>query len=352
MSRKKILFLGETFRADAITWMNGVREYGDFDLVTWELKSSGRSWKKLLRAFELLWRLWELRNFIKKERPVLILAERITSYGFIGSLFHRYAPVIAAQQGVTDIFPPDSPTVPLKKKMQAYVFRKATLIHAWGNIMTYSMVKGGCTPRKIMVLAKGIDLRKFRFQQKFEIHEHLKAIVTRSLTPDYRHETILRAFVELKKLGVPFQLTIIGDGNLKTKLEKFAEDNGIGKDVLFTGRINNNELPEYLSQHDLYLSMPCTEGVSSSLFEAMAVGCYPMVSKLPGTEAWITDFANGRLVEVDHVAQLADALQWYAMERPNLDSVRLENRDIVEQLADYEKNMKSIAAKYHSLCAE
>jgi hypothetical protein len=39
MPRKKILFLGETYRQDAITWMNGLKEFGDFEMLTWELKT-------------------------------------------------------------------------------------------------------------------------------------------------------------------------------------------------------------------------------------------------------------------------------------------------------------------------
>jgi hypothetical protein len=33
MKKKKILFLGETYRADAITWMDGLRNLVDFEIV-------------------------------------------------------------------------------------------------------------------------------------------------------------------------------------------------------------------------------------------------------------------------------------------------------------------------------
>ena len=50
--KRKILFLGETNRADAITWMNGLKEFGDFEIVTWELKSNNNSLFKITRTFE------------------------------------------------------------------------------------------------------------------------------------------------------------------------------------------------------------------------------------------------------------------------------------------------------------
>jgi UDP-N-acetylglucosamine:LPS N-acetylglucosamine transferase len=83
----KILFLGETYRADAITWMNGLKEFGPFEILTWELEQGGTGLKKVKRAFELVRRLKELKQLIKKEKPDLIIAERVTSYGFIASLF-------------------------------------------------------------------------------------------------------------------------------------------------------------------------------------------------------------------------------------------------------------------------
>src|SRR4029079_13095617 len=95
--RYKILFLGETYRADAITWMKGLQEFCPFDLYTWELAQAGTGLKKIKRALETVTRLKELKRQIISLKPDLIIAERVTSYGFIGTLFHKYAPVIIAQ---------------------------------------------------------------------------------------------------------------------------------------------------------------------------------------------------------------------------------------------------------------
>ena len=344
----KVLFLGETYRADAITWMNGLKEFGPFDIYTWELEQAGKGLKKFKRAFEMLARLRELKQFVLRIKPDLIIAERVTSYGFIGALFHRYAPVAVAQQGITDIYPPDSFTAPVKKRMQHYAFKYASLIHAWGEIMTYSMLKKGTDPAKIMVLPKGVDLRQYQFAPQ-PTDEKIRAIVTRSLTPDYRHETILSAFAIIKQQQIPFALTIIGDGYLKEKLIQSASDKNIQDEVIFTGPIPNSDLPKYLSGSDLYISMPCTEGVSASLFEAMAAGCYPIVTDLPGNKAWITDGINGRLIPIDDAAQLAEAIKWYAVNRNQLQPVLAKNRDTIESKASYQSNMKIISNKYLNL---
>ena len=229
--------------------------------------------------------------------------------------------------------------------MQDYAFKHATLIHAWGEIMTYSMLRYGSEPNKIMVMPKGIDLREYNFTPQI-IDHHIRAIVTRSLTKDYRHETILTAFEMIKQQQIPFTLTIVGDGLLKKDLVQSAKNKNIRDEVIFAGRIDNKELPRYLANSDLYISMPTTEGVSASLFEAMAAGCYPIVSDLPGNRAWITDGINGRLIPVDDAKKLAGAIEWYFKNRQGLQQVLVENRKLVEEKASYQKNMKIICDSY------
>lgn len=351
MSAKyKILFLGETYRADAITWMNGLKDFGPFDIDTWELNKAGTGIKKFKRALETIKRLGELKKKIKQIKPDLIIAERVTSYGFMGALFHKYAPVVIAQQGITDIYPPDSFTVPLKKRMQKYAFKHAALIHAWGKIMTYSMKERGVPDEKILILPKGINLRNYLYQPVIK-DEKIRAIVTRSLTNDYRHETILAAFEIIKKKQIPFELIIIGDGKLRDDLESSARQKNITQEVVFKGRISNNNLPQYLAESDLYISMPCTEGVSASLFEAMATGCYPIITDLPGNRAWVTNNQNGKLIKVDDVAQLAETLEWYYNNRQKLQNVLMSNRQMIEKDVSYEKNMKTICNKYLEIIA-
>ena len=99
MKKRKILFLGESYRADAITWMNGLREFGDFEVVTWELKTPNRSTQtRLKRIFEFVIAILNIKKISQKYQPDMIIAERTTSYGFLAAL-SGISPVAIAQQG-------------------------------------------------------------------------------------------------------------------------------------------------------------------------------------------------------------------------------------------------------------
>ncbi|MES2805346.1 MAG: glycosyltransferase [Bacteroidota bacterium] len=348
MKKKKILFLGESYRADAITWMNGLKEFGDFEIITWELKTpSNCIHNRILRIFEFELAIFKIKKIIKTQQPDMVIAERTTSYGFLAAL-SGVKPVAIAQQGKTDLWPEKSISLPLKRLIQNYAFKKADLIHAWGPVMTISMLEANVDMNKVLVLPKGIDLTKFGNQNNAN-PEKICAIVTRSLLPEYRHDIILKSFAILNQKGIDFVLTIIGDGSQLSKLKDLAKDLGIEDKVNFTGRIPNTELPKLLQQSNIYISMPITEGVSASLFEAMATNCYPIVTDIAGNQSWIKHRENGQLVTVDDYKMLADELIWAFENNKHRNEAVLKNRIFLEKNADYNINMKIIANKYHEL---
>ena len=348
MKKRKILFLGESYRADAITWMNGLKEFGDFEIITWELQNSNKGIKnRILRIAEFLFAIFKIKEIIKSEKPDMVIAERTTSYGFLAAL-SGIQPIAIAQQGITDLWPEKSLLLPFKKIIQNYAFKKADLIHAWGPAMTISMKEKNVDMNKVLVLPKGIDLAKFE-NNNTSPSKKICAIVTRSLLPEYRHSTILKAFAILNQKGIDFSLTIIGDGNQLNILKALAKELNIEKKVFFTGRIPNNEIPKLLQQSNIYLSMPITEGVSASLFEAMACNCYPIVTDIVGNQSWITHRQNGQLIKIDDHENLAEEILWSFEHNSYREQAVFKNRTFVEKNANYRINMKMISDKYHQL---
>lgn len=348
MEKRKILFLGETYRADAVTWMNGLKEFGDFEIITWELKTPNTTFiSRLARIFEFNTALFQIKKLVKKHQPDMVIAERTTSYGFLAAL-SGVKPVAIAQQGRTDLWPEKSILLPLKKIIQHYAFQKADLIHAWGLVMTISMKKANVDINKVLVLPKGIDLEQFKNKKNIPSGK-ITAIVTRSLMPEYCHNVILQAFGILNQKGIDFELTIVGDGKLLPMLKELAKKLGIENKVHFTGRIPNTKLPELLQQSNFYISMPITEGVSASLFEAMASNCYPVVTDIPGNQSWIKHRENGQLITIGDTEMLAEELLWAFENNDYRNAAVLKNRKFVEENADYNTNMEIIAHKYHEL---
>jgi glycosyltransferase involved in cell wall biosynthesis len=348
MKKKKVLFLGETYRADAKTWLNGLRDFGDFEIITWELKTSNNGTNnRIKRLVEYVFSIYKLKKIVKFQKPDLVLAERVTSYGFLAAI-SGVPKIVVAQQGQSDLWPENSLMYPIKKILQDYTFKKATLLHAWGAIMETHMKKSGIDMNKVFVLPKGIDTEKF-FSAEKKYSTKIKCIVTRSLEPEYKHDVILKAFSILQTKQQDFELVIVGSGSQLLNLKKIAKDLDIEEKVIFTGRISNADLPSYLQNAEIYISMPTTEGVSASLFEAMATKCYPIVSDIEGNKSWINNRENGQLVPVDNHETLADEMLWAIQNRAQVKEAVQKNRIFVEKYANYTVNMKKIVEKYATL---
>lgn len=347
MSKKRILFLGETYRADAITWMNGLKEFGDFEIVTWELQTSSNGINRIKRLFELAKAILTIKSIVKEFKADIVIAERTTSYGYLAAL-SGIKPVVIAQQGITDLWPHNSPLYIFKKILQDYAFKKADLIHAWGNVMENYMKVSNVDMSKVMVLPKGINLDYFEFKGNHN-EIMINAIVTRTLQPEYQHDLILKAFSIVKKKNIPFKLTIIGDGTELKKLKSLVKELNIQNEVFFAGKIDNNDIPKFLEKANFYISTPITEGVSASLFEAMACGCFPIVSDLPGNRSWIQQKVNGILVTIENEFNLAEEIEWAFDNNDFTKKAIIHNRKFVEDNANYKVNMKKIALTYHDL---
>lgn len=216
--------------------------------------------------------------------------------------------------------------------------------------MVPAMLKSGASPDKIMVLAKGLDLTRYTFKNQLSQNPlPLKAIVTRSLENDYQHWNIIDAVSILKSKGILLEVNIVGNGSLRNMLKQRAVDKEVQELIHFLGRIPNDELPVLLAECPLYLSVPTTEGVSSSLFEAMASGCFPIVTNLPGNRAFIHPKMNGDLVPVNNPAALAASIESFLKNPHQYEQAMIQNRALIDEKVDRSKNMKVFWEKYQEL---
>jgi glycosyltransferase involved in cell wall biosynthesis len=212
------------------------------------------------------------------------------------------------------------------------------------------MLNSGAAPHKILVLPKGIDLDLFQFSNPKRIYNNpVSLIVTRSFYDLYRHEDILKCISNLREYGLKMKVFLVGEGPEKPRLVKICTDLNIKDLVNFTGLVPNEKLPDLLRQSALYVAFPTTEGVSSSLFEAMAMGCFPIVSDLPANQAFLSQKMNGILVPIKNVSQLGAAIL-FAVENPQIaENAILKNREYIEKHVDFNRNMKVIYKKYLDL---
>jgi glycosyltransferase involved in cell wall biosynthesis len=130
-------------------------------------------------------------------------------------------------------------------------------------------------------------------------------------------------------------------------LELLSETLGVSDLVTFVGRIPNDQLPKYLEKCPLYISVPKTEGASSSLMEAMASGCFPIVTNLPGNKSFVENGKNGLLTAVNSTKDLVAQIERVYLRKVDLEQAAITNRRFSEKHLNREKNMLRFIELYN-----
>lgn len=104
----------------------------------------------------------------------------------------------------------------------------------------------------------------------------------------------LIALLEALK-GLPYELTIIGNGNMRQKLERKAKENNIN--ITFMNSVFHLRLPEILNQHEVFILPSLYEGTPKALLEAMSCGIPVIGTNVTGIKDIIRHKENGYLCE-------------------------------------------------------
>jgi glycosyltransferase involved in cell wall biosynthesis len=116
---------------------------------------------------------------------------------------------------------------------------------------------------------------------------------------------------ELDQRGVDFKFRIIGEGGylptLKWEVQQLPGQ--IQKRVSIEGLYPPDAMPGVWRVSDICILVSSSEGTSISMLEAMAAGCVPVVTRVSGTAAVISEGVNGCTAPVGDVAGLAAHIQ-------------------------------------------
>ena len=350
----KILFLSDKSQ-NLMSWIIALKAKENNIIRVWSLEHADRKIiSRFKRFLQILLSPIRIKKIIREFDPDLLIGYRIPSYGLI-SILSGHKPVIVTAQGASDLWPPDSIILWLKKLIIKYTIKRADIVHVWANHMADNMKKLGAKEKNIFIKPRGIDIEKFFVSKKMNDRSKrtLKFICTRSMYKEYQHEKILNIlFLFKKKWDINFKCTFIGSGPLEDRLIDKSKKLGLTNEVTFLGRINNDKIPELLNESHIYISFPITEGLSASLLEAMACGCLPIVSDLPGNSEIIEDGINGYLVNIKKESSVSSLMKKIWSEKNQLYNCSKINSELIKKEFNINENVKNFIDLYKNLLSK
>jgi len=159
------------------------------------------------------------------------------------------------------------------------------------------------------------------------------------------YEYLLEA---LSVVDFPFELTIIGEGPLRAKLQETASRAPLLRRVRFLGALPNEAVFQVLSASDC-LAMPSViardgdrDGIPNVVLEAMSVGLPVVASSISGIPEAVIDGETGLLIPERDPYALASALARLHTDRAWARSLGARGRDLVSHKFSAESNASSL----------
>lgn len=171
----------------------------------------------------------------------------------------------------------------------------------------------GVNPGKIVDVGAGIDTevlasaeRSGRLLSELALEGKRVVGIVGKLSPVKNHKLFLEAAAAVASRRGDVEFLVVGDGPLRARLEKRAEELGIARRVHFLGE--RDDVPSIMGLLDVFVLTSRSEGVPNVVMEAMAAGVPVVATRVGGVPETVVDGYTGVLVDEGDAARLSEAV--------------------------------------------
>ncbi len=255
-----------------------------------------------------------LKKAIKEINPDIIHAHWIIPQGLIASLMNK--PYLVTTHG-GDIFGLQGKFFTFLKKR---TLKKAKSISVVSNAIKNEIFKKINPNLKIEIIPMGVDSKLFNpnkrdlfIKKKYQIGGPFLLFVGR-LAEKKGVKYLLDAMPKVIREFPKTKLMIVGTGPLEQELKQQTKNLRLEKNIIFTGAIQNKEIPKYCATADIFIGPSIiarggdTEGFGLTFVESGLSGCWLIGSDVGGISDIIQNGKNGFLIKEKNVKDLSDKI--------------------------------------------
>ncbi len=208
---------------------------------------------------------------------------------------------------------------------------------------------GEAAAGKVHVIRCGVDLAAFAPAARRPPRIPTFACVA-SLRPYKGHEVLIEAAEILRRGGLDLRVVLVGDGELRRRLEARVARAGLRDVVVLRGALPHQEIPAVLAGATALVLPSVTardgqmEGIPVALMEAMAAGVPVVASRLSGIPELVRDGETGLLVPERDAVALAAAMERLARDPALAGRLADAGRRAVRDEYDRSRNVAQLRA--------
>ncbi|MBW9153581.1 glycosyltransferase [Clostridium estertheticum] len=237
----------------------------------------------------------DIKKLVKEINPDILHSHYATSYGLYGRMCNFHPFIISVWGSDVYEFPKGNIA---KELLLKYILKGADKVCSTSHNMAEETRK--YYNKDIIITPFGVDIDKFKCYTPILSSNNITIGVIKGLEKIYGIEYLIEGFSKViheYKGNKELKLLIVGDGTQKIKLESLVNELGINSNVTFTGKIDNDKVPEYINMMDIVCLPSLSESFGVSAVEACACGRPILATNVGGLKEIIFDDYNGFIIK-------------------------------------------------------
>ena len=297
-----------------------------------------------LHKLSLVVQMFYIWYLIKKIKPSLIHVFW-ANHNLSNLVLSKFKPLVVTIMG-GEILSDQRYCARTDKFFTKMLLDKAQCITSKSEFLDRALLGIGDYKEKIRRVTWGIDLDKFgNSLQVTGLRRELKipdnAVVffsVRLCEHFYNHHIVIDAFAKLLESGNSNYVLLVskmyGNQNYINYLKSLAMRLNVLSQIRFIETIPSCKMPLYYNLSKVTISIPNSDGMPQSLYEAMACGSFHILGDLFQYKELIENKKNGLFVSIGDSEELACAMQWI-VDNPEIvkDAAKI-NREKIQKLAN------------------
>ena len=177
-----------------------------------------------------------------------------------------------------------------------------------GRIRDSIVREYGISEDKIPVIYNGVDLSKCKPKTDYSVNGNFKILHIGRFFEQKNHIGLLKAFQIFHDRHADSELWLIGDGEKKAEMERYAAENGLASRVKFFGL--QSDVHGFLHDADMFALPSNYEGMPMTLIEAMGTGLPIAATAVGGVPDMLKNGESAILTDAN-VDVIASAFEAY-----------------------------------------
>ena len=297
---------------------------------------------------------WRLARVIKRLRPDVIQAHDPHGVAMASLALSIFAGASAGQ-------PPPRLVVSRRvdfrlkgNSFSRWKYRQADMFIAASDAIRQMLIADGVPADKTITVHEGIDVEHVDAAPPVNLHEalflpHHAPLVGNvgALVPHKGQRYFIEAAHRVIRHQPDVRFVILGEGELREHLARLVHEHRLEKHVLLPGF--RTDILGCIKAFDLFVMSSVTEGLGTSLLDAMACRKAIVATRTGGIPEVVIDGQNGLLVEPRNATALAEAIERLIVDTPRRSAMADAGGRIVRERFTVERMVAETAQVYERL---